>query len=156
VISEIDSIEHFIVAAKSQTYVAGGLELSPSRPGSHDIGYENGAWRYLDSYFGGTNFAGQETIWHESEPVWAMNYYGTVLRTELIDAHRAGAVIKAALSALYRKEQRFLGGWRYAHHYGDYMDQSDGDFRRFTGFETITVGGSEAYRLYYHGGLITR
>ena len=154
-ISDIDGVERFIVVAKSQSYVAGGLERSSSRPVSHDIGYENGAWRYLDSYFRGTDFAGQETIWRDDEPVWAMNYYGTVLRTDLIDARRAGAVIQAALGALYGNEQRFLGGWNYAHHFGDYADQSDGDFRRFTGFETITVGGLVAYRLHYHGGLIT-
>jgi hypothetical protein len=32
-------------------------------------------------------------------PVWAMNYYGYLLRPDLIDASTAGAVIKTALTA---------------------------------------------------------
>ena len=43
---------------------------------------------------------GQETVWLRGEPVWAMNYYGYVLRPNLTDAHRAGATIKLALSAM--------------------------------------------------------
>ncbi|ASY62409.1 hypothetical protein SJ05684_c09500 [Sinorhizobium sojae CCBAU 05684] len=38
-------------------------------PGSHDLAHERGSWRYLYSYFGGTDFAGQETVWHDGEPI---------------------------------------------------------------------------------------
>ncbi|MGO8264243.1 DUF5680 domain-containing protein, partial [Rhizobium ruizarguesonis] len=84
----------------------------PCRPGSHYIGYERCYWRYLDSYFGGTDFAGQEVVLLADEPVWAMNYFGCVIAPDLIDGAAAGTVIKTALSAMYR-EGRFLGGMEF-------------------------------------------
>lgn len=148
-----DSLNAFIVRAKAATYVGGGEKAAPSRPGSYDLTFSDGDWSYRDSYFGGTDFLGQETVWHRGEPVWAMNYYGYILRPELIDAVRAGATIKAALSALYA-EGRFLGGFDFEGQHGLYQDRSEGDATRFHGTETIAVGGRLAYRLDYFGGLV--
>lgn len=144
----------FIVAAKSRTYVADGAKRSPCRAGSHDSGYEDGAWRYLDSYFGGSDFAGQEVVWCAGEPVWAMNYFGRIVEPGLIDAARAGCVIKAALLGLYLSQKRFLGGHQFDHAFGRYIDESTGDCAHFVGREHILVEGSLAYELDYRGGLI--
>jgi hypothetical protein len=152
---DIRALESFIVEAKAACYVGDGGRLPSSRPGSHDIGWQRGDWRYLDSYYGGTNFPGQEVVWHRDEPVWAMNYFGTVTNPDLIDASRAGTVIKAALSALYRDEKRFLGGFRFEHRFGCYLDESTGEVSGFSGREVILVDGREAYALLYHGGLVT-
>jgi hypothetical protein len=148
------SSEQAIVAAKTATYVGGGPELQPCRTGSHDIGWNHGPWRYLDSYFGGTDFSGQEVMWHDETPVWAMSYYGYVIQPDLIDASRAGKVIKTALSALYLEHRRFLGGFQFAHEFGTYIDENQGDFDRFSGRERIEIGGVEVYALIYHGGRI--
>ena len=147
------TLNEFIVEAKAATYVGGGVPRLPCRPGAHDIGYERGAWRYLDSYFGGTDFAGQEVVWLADEPVWAMNYFGCVIAPDLIDGRAAGAVIMAALSAMYR-QGRFLGGMEFDHPFGRYIDRSDGDCNRFSGHECIMVDGRKAYMLDYRGGLI--
>jgi hypothetical protein len=146
-------LEQFIVAAKAATYVGDGRKLASSRPGSHDLGFDDGEWRYLDSYFGGTDFLGQETVCLRDEPVWSMLYYGYITRPDLIDGARAGATIKAALSAMYR-EGRFLGGWEWTGSHGTYRDSSTGDVAHFRGRETITVNGIEAYALDYAGGLV--
>ncbi|WP_106795241.1 DUF5680 domain-containing protein [Rhizobium sp. H4] len=143
----------FIVEAKAATYVGGGVPRLPCRPGAHDIGYFSGDWRYLDSYFGGTDFAGQEVVWIADEPVWAMNYIGCVIAPDLIDGSAAGTVIKAALSAMYR-EGRFLGGMEFDHPLGRYIDRSEGGCDRFNGHECIIVGGRKAYALDYRGGLV--
>lgn len=148
-----DQLERFIVAAKQRTYVGDGEPAEASRPGSHDLCYSDGDWHYRDSYFGGTDFLGQETVWNAGQPVWAMNYYGYILRPDLIDAERAGAVIKAALSALYA-QGRFLGG--FEHHAGafTYRDKVDGAYQRFHGVEVILRDAVVVYELRYHGGLI--
>lgn len=146
-------LEAAVVAAKRACYVGGGAKAEPCRPGSHDLTWADGPWSYRDSYFGGTDFLGQETVWHEGEPVWAMNYFGFILRPDLIDASRAGDTIKAALSALYA-EGRFLGGFSFGGPHGLYVDRSDGDHTRFFGEEQISVVGEVAYRLVYHGGLV--
>jgi hypothetical protein len=149
----LDELEAFIVRAKACTYVGGGASRPSSRPASHDIGHEDGLWSYLDSYFGGTDFLGQEVVWCRGEPAWAMNYYGRIVLADRIDAATAGAIIKEALAALYR-EGRFLGGFTFDAAAGRYCDRSQGDYRCFRGTEEITIGGDLVYRLDYHGGLV--
>ncbi|TIX89510.1 DUF5680 domain-containing protein [Rhizobium sp. P44RR-XXIV] len=151
---DLAELNDFIVTAKSETYVGDGERLPSCRSGSHDIGYASGRWRYLDSYFGGTDFAGQELVWHDGEPVWAMNYFGHIVEPDLIDGHRAGMVIKSALLRLYLDEKRFLGGYEFEHAFGRYVDQSSGDCAHFIGQEVIMVADRRAYELDYRGGLV--
>jgi hypothetical protein len=150
---DLEGLTRFIVTAKRATYVGGGTRAAPSRSGAHDLTYEDGAWAYRDSYFGGTDFVGQEVVWLDGEPVWAMNYYGYILRPDLIDAARAGATIKEALSGMYA-EGRFLGGFSWTGPHGVYVGGSEGDAAHFRGREHINVDGVETYALDYFGGLI--
>lgn len=150
---QTDELNSIIVRAKAATYVGGGTPVSASRRRSHDLTWSEGEWSYLDSYFGGTDFAGQEVLWFRGEPIWAMNYYGTIRLPELIDAERAGATIKAALSAMYR-QGRFLGGFEWTGEHGTYVDRSEGDAAHFHGHEAILVDRQKAYALDYFGGLI--
>jgi hypothetical protein len=149
----MDGLEAFIVRAKAATYVGDGAPRPPCRLGAHDIRHEDGGWIYLDSYFGGTDFLGQEVVWQTGTPVWAMNYYGRILRPDRIDAATAGRVIKQALAALYR-EGRFLGGWTFSVGPHVYTDRSKGSFVSFEGHEVIEMDREPVYRLDYHGGLI--
>ena len=80
---------------------------------------------------GGTDFLGQETVWFGKEPVWAENYYGYVIRPDLIDAKL---------------------DWSGPH--GHYQDRSSGTLTHFHGREVILVSDIEAYALDYCGGLI--
>jgi hypothetical protein len=150
---DLAALTAFIVKAKRATYVGDGQSAPAARPGAHDLIFEDGAFAYRDSYFGGTDFLGQEVVWQNDVPVWAMNYYGYIVRPDLIDGQRAGVTIKAALSALYAKG-RFLGGFDWNGPHGRYVDSSEGDAAHFHGREHILVGGIEAYALDYHGGLI--
>lgn len=147
------TLNDIVVRAKAACYVGGGNRSEPSRRGSHDLTWCDGDWEYRDSYFGGSNFLGQEVLWFRTVPHWAMNYYGFISRPDLIDAERAGHTIKTALSSLYR-EGRFLGGFEWRGEYGTYVDENEGDVRHFHGRETIIVEGTEAYALHYCGGLI--
>lgn len=148
-----NSLEKFIVTAKAASYVGDGNALPPSRPNAHEIGFRQDNWHYLDSYFGGTDFVGQETVWQTEQPVWAMNYYGRILRADLIDADVAGRVIKQALSEMYL-EGRFLGGFNWSRAAHSYQDKNTGDVTSFFGTERIIMSQVEVYRLDYHGGLI--
>ena len=149
----MQGLEAFIVKAKQATYVGGGNKTAPCRKNSHDLAFMDGDWAYLDSYFGGTDFLGQEVVWHSDQPIWAMNYHGFILRPDLIDADRAGNVIKAALSRLYR-EGRFLGGHIYQTDGFTYTDKTHGTHARFQGVERILATDTIAYELRYHGGLV--
>ncbi len=148
-----DVLHDFIVRAKAACYVGNGSQLLSSRPGSHDLQFYEVPYTYLDSYFGGTNFIGQESVYQEALPVWAMNYYGYILRPDVITAAQAGLVIQTSLTQLYQ-EGRFLGGFRHTVDHWIYTDSSEGDYRHFTGMEWITIDGVRVYELVYHGGLI--
>jgi hypothetical protein len=149
----LTELHAFIVRAKAATYVGGGAKISSCRPGSHDLQFAEEDWKYLDSYFGGTDFIGEEVVWHAGNPVWAMNYCGYILKPELITPSQAGQMIKASLSRMY-PENRFLGGFQFREGELAYFDTSEGEFTRFTGREWIERAGIKAYELVYHGGLV--
>jgi hypothetical protein len=149
----LEQLNAFIVKAKAATYVGGGARSPSCRPGSHDLEFHEGAFSYLDSYFGGTDFIGQEVAYHDDEPVWAMNYYGRILEPAMITAAEAGRIIQESLSKMY-EEGRFLGGFEHDTGNGLYVDISEGNVASFTGREWITRGGVKVYELIYHGGLV--
>jgi hypothetical protein len=150
---DIQALNAFIVRAKAATYVGDGEHVAPCRTGSHDLRFTEGDWSYHDSYFGGTDFIGEEVVYFADQPVWAMNYYGRILRDDLLTGAQAGHMIKASLSRMYQ-EGRFLGGFEYTEEDLTYIDTSEGNTDCFHGREIIRRGPQLAYELRYHGGLI--
>ena len=150
----LQELNAFIVKAKAATYVGDGEKAESCRPGSHDLIFEQTPFFYLDSYFGGSDFIGQEVAYYKGKPVWAMNYYGRILVPEKITAAEAGGVIKESLSKMYTDEGRFLGGFEHATGDFRYTDTSQGDVASFTGKEWISRNTEKVYELDYHGGLI--
>jgi hypothetical protein len=146
-------LNQFIVQAKALTYVGDGQKTASSRKGSHDLAFQEGTLSYLDSYFGGTDFIGQEVVYDRDEPVWAMNYYGKIVEPEMITAVEAGQIIKESLSKMY-EEGRFLGGFEYVVGGSIYTDTNQGNLESFTGKEWIARNGVKVYELVYHGGMI--
>ena len=149
----ISQLNTFIVRAKANSYVGNAPKSLSYRPHSHDLQFHEGDFSYIDSYFGGTDFIGQEVVYHEGKPIWAMNYYGKILNPALIDGERAGQAIMLSLSQLY-EEGRFLGSFELETPHGRYFDTNQGDVTSFIGYEWIAVEGEKAYHLNYHGGLI--
>ena len=150
---DLKDLHRFIVKAKAATYVGSGQKAEPCRLGSHDLKYQEGPFAYLDSYFGGSDFIGEEVVYFQDQPVWAMNYYGRILNPLLISAAEAGQVIKESLSKMY-EQGRFLGGFEYETGDKKYTDTSQGSVESFKGKEWITRDGEKVYELDYHGGLI--
>lgn len=149
----LEQLGAFIVEAKAATYVGRGAKSPSCRPGSHDLQFQHGPFSYLDSYFGNASFIGQEVVYYEGTPVWAMNYYGRILEPTMIEAAEAGQIIQESLSQMY-KEGRFLGGFEHATHGSTYVDTSEGDVATFAGTEWIEREGVRVYELVYHGGLV--
>ena len=150
---DLDELAAFIVRAKAATYVGNGEHTTPSRLASHDLRFSDGEWIYHDSYFGGSDFIGEEVVYFDGKPVWAMNYYGRILRDDLLTAAEAGQMIKVSLSRMY-EEGRFLGGFEYTQNDLTYIDTSEGSAASFHGRESIRREQDIAYELVYHGGLI--
>lgn len=148
-----NELHSFIVKAKRATYVGNGQKLLPYRLGSHDLQYFDGDWSYHDSYFGESDFIGQEVIYHRGRVVWAMNYFGYIMKPEAFTSAQAGQMIKTSLSKMYA-EGRFLGGFQHTEGALTYVDTSQGNVACFSGREWISQDGEAVYELVYHGGLI--
>ena len=149
----IQKLHDFIVKAKAATYVGNGNHTDSSRNGSHDLAFQEGDFSYLDSYFGGTDFIGQEVVYQGIQPIWAMNYYGKIVVPEKIRAAEVGKIIKKSLSKLY-ENGRFLGNFQHTEGNAVYKDTNQGDVTSFSGKEWIVRDEMIVYELDYHGGLI--
>ena len=77
-------IEDFLIEAKKQTYANENVsKTASSRLNSNDYEYKKDNMIYHDTFFGGTNFIGEEVVYIDNKTYWAMNYYGTTLDENL-------------------------------------------------------------------------
>ena len=85
VAKNLDDLCTFLIEAKKQTYANEKVKkILSTRKGSYDYEYSNGIMTYHDTYFGGTNFMGEEIVYLSNEtPIWGMNYYGVTLDESL-------------------------------------------------------------------------
>ena len=73
----------FLNEANKSTYAnKDAPKVAPSRLKSEDYHFEKGGLVYHDTYFGARDFIGEEVVYKDGEPVWAMNYYGFILKPE--------------------------------------------------------------------------
>jgi hypothetical protein len=141
----------FIIEAKRQTYAAGVEGEVGPRAGTKDIRFVSGPWSYLDSYYGGIDFLGQEAVWFGGRPVWGMNYYG---RTDVaLSGTDLPRFLKAALLAM-PAQAPYRGPERYVEGDYEYRCSWRGSLADFAGREEILYRGLRAYALEFHGGTI--
>ena len=143
-----DGFVEFLMRAKKATYAGKGAESASSRPASHDLVYEEGELKYIDSYLGGRRFSGEEAVWKNGVPVWAMNYSGRVTGEPFSGDFLKAALLHVPREAPYRGPARFEGG-NYT-----YLCKPEGSLEWFQGREEIRFGGKTIYELYFHGGRV--
>lgn len=139
----------FLITAKKNTYASNnGEEIISSRPNSNDLIYENDKYKYLDSYFGGENFIGEEILYKNNIPIWGMNYCGIELNENF-----SSKFLKEVLSNV-TIDKPFRGPEIYQD--GDYLYicQNNGNFDRFSGKEEIYFHKEKVYECVFHGGII--
>jgi len=141
----------FLLRAKKSTYASGMAPTASSRPGSHDLVYREEPYLYIDTYLGGFHFIGEEAVWENSINIWGMNYYGTMLVSEIppgFSQFLKTALLLAPLEAPFRGPAEFIdNGFRYLCSY-------TGDLYRFEGREEIRYRDEPVYQLVFHGGEI--
>ena len=60
-------LKDFLIEAKKQTYANGNVKkVESSRLNSFDYEYTDGAMLYHDTYFGGTDFIGEEVVYDDN------------------------------------------------------------------------------------------
>ncbi len=169
-------LKGFIADAKRVCYASGVQAQPGARKGSVQLEYRKGDASYLDSWYGGVQFCGQEIVWHKETAIWGMNYWGESIDAALaaipsgdgagdLSSNDEGsaqpfdmpAFLKEALSKV-TEDAPFRGPNEYKRSFGKlhavYSCRWTGDFSAFTGDETITIGGRALFRLFFHGGKI--
>jgi len=140
------SVIDFLIKAKKETYAGKGAESKSSRPNSHDLQYSEGALKYIDSYLGEARFSGEEALWENGIPFWAMNYSGRVTGDNF-----SGDFLKEALSHV-PEEYPFRGPSKYNNGDYSYCCKVNGDFHWFNGSEEIYYKNEKIFELIFHGG----
>jgi hypothetical protein len=144
----------FLIEAKRKTYASGNPPTSSCRKASKDLGYTNGAYGYLDSYLGTSDFIGEEIVYKDSVPIWGMNYFGLSIADADGGDTGMGEMLHAALmeppiEAPYRGPRSMKKGDC------EYRCSWYGELGAFGGEEEILRKGVRIYFLRFHGGVIS-
>lgn len=144
----------FLITAKRATYASQGEQTESSRLGSVDYHFEQGDYAYHDTYFGSSRFIGEEVVYKNNRPVWAMNYRGQAFDKDIEEAIDVNALRPAMMKVgeddilPVRGPKEFINGdWKY-------IFKVDGEIGDFIGTEEILYKGEVVYRLHCHGGEI--
>lgn len=112
---------------------------------------------YHNTYFGGTDFIGEEVVYDEHKtPIWTMNYHGVTLNENLseeaVDNALRPALMKVGVDDILplRDPKEFNNG-KYK-----YTFEVTGDLDNFECEESIVKNEEKVYCLKCHGGRIRR
>ena len=149
-------IRDFLIEAKKSTYANGTAEkIESSRLGSKDYEYKKDNMLYHDTYFGGTNFIGEEVVYIDNKIYWAMNYYGVTLDENLGEEAMDNALRPALMQVGISENIIPVRGPReYKNGDFKYTFEVSGDLTNFSGIETIYKNDKKIYELKCNGGLI--
>ena len=151
----IEKLSAFLKRAKKSTYASEtAVKAAPQRPDSQDYEYIEDDLVYHDTYFGGTQFIGEEIVYDNSKPVWGMNYNGYVLDNTVTEAE-IDKSLRGALKQDYENVIPVRGPLKFAVDNYEYTNKVDGDLARFEGREEIKKDGKPIYYAVFHGGVIT-
>ena len=147
-------LSNFLKKAKRSTYASEKAQKVISlRPGSKDYEYSDNPFVYHDTYFGGVHFIGEEVVYENKSPIWAMNYNGYVTDSNVTEKE-IDKSLRAALKQEWKDIIPVRGPREYSIENYKYTNTVRGDLSRFEGKEEVTKDGKLIYYAVFHGGLI--
>jgi hypothetical protein len=153
-------LAEFLVKAKISTYASvNRMKLEAERPGFDELEFQEGDYYYRDSYAGFFQAPGMEVVrvgGKDGEPIWAMAYSGGMLEKYHGGIEFAKQTFNFLKECLKRisAEIPFRGPESYKEGDFEYVNQVEGDVRRFIGFEKILYKGEEVFSQDYCGGIV--
>jgi len=152
-----DAFVDFLLRAKRATYAGQGDEatVTPLVPGSRQLEYKNGHYRYRDIYLGMAYFVGQEVVSHQRHAVWSMSYDGgvTPASRHRVDLRTIYAFLRLALQHGHPAGP-YRGPATFSRESLTYMNSSNGSLDAFWGHEEIVSDGARVYECRYAGGVL--
>lgn len=155
---ELIDLQNFLIEAKKETYANGTVEkVKSTRRGSSDYEYKNDKYSYHDTYFGGTDFQGQEVVYQQDDtPIWGMIYYGRTLDESLSEEAMDNALRPALMQVGQDDVIPVRGPKEFENQGYKYTFKVTGDLTNFEGEEMIEKDGKKIYTLKCHGGMIRK
>lgn len=153
---ENELLIEFLKESKKQTYANANVKKAPSsRLGSNDYHFEKDNMIYHDTYFGSTNFLGEEVVYYNNKPIWAMNYHGITVDSSLSEEAMDQALRPALMMVGEDNDILPLRGPSKLENNGyTYLFSSTGTIEEFEGKEEIYKDKKLIYKLTCHGGSI--
>jgi len=148
-------LNEFLVKAKLHGYASSG-EGGERRldNGGKELSYQEGDYKYIDTYFGFNPFIGEEIVFYQGEFIWGMNFYGRVL-SDKVSAKEVYDFLKKAMM-LVKESRPFRGPSEFNEDDWKYTDESEGTIDNFKGKEKIYYQQELVYELEYQGGVIKK
>lgn len=153
-IMAINQLNKFLVKAKINTYASSGEgEEKILSDGSKEFEFREKEFKYKDRYFGFNPFVGQEIVFQNRKIIWGMNYYGRVV-SKTIPSKQIYQFLQEALRKI-PEDKPFRGPRRFKKGDFKYFNEVKGNVKKFKGEEKIFYKREMAYKLIYHGGIVT-
>lgn len=145
----MDELLEFIIEARKDALRGGSAPVDyPRLIGSVEVNFKKGDLFYQHIFFKRQrHIIGQEIVYQNSRPIWAMNYFGSFIDKEpleFLEACLLGLVKSCRLGKTCELEKKEF----------KYKDDGRGDLREFFGKEQISSKEKAVYELNYQGGLI--
>lgn len=143
----------FLLEANKSGYADANTKVINQPDGAHEIIIEKDGWLFIDYWFGGDPFSGQESITKDSKAIWAMQYRGRVGegfedRTNEVFSFLKQALGKCTPEEPVRGPSEYVDGdWRYENTWSH-------DLSEFKGAEKIYYQGKLAHECTYMGGVV--
>lgn len=154
----LSKLTKFLIKAKKKAYAGGGKEISSQRPGFKELEYKEGDYYYRDSYSGFYQAPGQEVVYFQDKPIWAMAYSGGMKKKFHGDetlAKKTFGFLKKCLLKVPENEP-FRGPREFSEGDFSYQMEVEGDVNDFSGEERIFYQREEVFHQYFIGGMIVQ
>ena len=79
-----EKLKEFLKKAKQNTY-AHGNKPQKREDGKDFFTFSDAGFEYIDVYFGGKKFSGQEIVKQNGIVIWSMVYYGGIVKDILTE-----------------------------------------------------------------------
>ena len=156
---DLEKMAKFLVKAKKATYAsANKQDIEPERPMHNELEFEEDGFYYRDSYVGFFQAPGMEEVrlGKKGRTIWTMAYSGGMLpkyQENIKFAKQVFIFLKKSLG-LVKENFPFRGPKEFEEEGWKYVNEIDGDIKRFKGREKIFFEEKEVFNQDYIGGLV--
>ena len=143
----------FLLEANRVGYADVTTTVTDQPNGAHEIVVKKDGWLFVDYWFGGDPFSGQESITKDGKAIWAMQYRGRVGEGFEDRADEVFGFLKQALGKC-TPEEPLRGPSKHEDKNWRYENSWSHDLSEFEGGEKIYYQDKLAHVCKYMGGVV--